>query len=274
MHGENIFWEMIELSKRNHWLWISLVCACVAFIPGFLLPQFLPEEIRLSLNIVEKYSIFSGLFTAGYVLTIMTFLRFLKKEHREKIEHRATVVVLTISLLILATILHPVLSYFLDESLQVKMPLYVESFGRIFPAFLMSLAGLNVFLLGFNAEDVESKRKMEIIRFLILGITLISLISIAVTFTLSRVGQSMPGSDQRAMIFGSNLLIPIATYALGYLAKLIGLRIVKWIGMFLSLIISFLLSVILYTLLKANIFVCPASIAISLVVGFLLTHLE
>lgn len=266
---------MIELPKRNQWLWIYIICVSLAFIPGFFIPQFLPEEIRLDLQIVDEYSIFSGLFIAGYVLTIITSLRFLKITWRGKFEHRAAVIVLTILLLLLAAIIYPGLSCFWTEWLPVKILSYMEKFERVFPAFLMSLAGLNVFLLGFNAKYIgENKEKRNIIRFLILEITLISLISIAVSFAFGGVGGSLSSSDRRAMIFGSSLIIPIATYALGYLSKLITLRIIKVIALVLSLIISFLLSMILYAALESNIFVFQASITIFLAEGFWLALKE
>lgn len=236
------------------------------FLMGWLiLPNISCVKERLQLK--ERYSIFFGVSLAGLPLVLVMSFDYFKI--KKEVEWRRLILFITVSLILACAILHPLFFAFAFGISGEKYNEKSETLVVIF-SFLTSIAGLVVYLLGSNHTlDVEEKdaEKEKIRTFLIRLITLVSLISIAITFTLSP-STLWSSTHRRGVIASSYCLVPIAIYALGYLAKSFKAPLVKMMCSLLSSIFSFFLGVIALSVLAGNIFGYSANVILFLVIGF------
>jgi hypothetical protein len=230
--------------------------------------------LKEKLNLTSNYSIWSGLSFVFWPILGILFFRWLKVKKYAKIIREKSLVVSTVILVIFSMILYPPIMFLFGYW---DYPILTQTLIALSYAIMTAFAGFQVFLLGLNSNyRGDSKKRDEIIKFLIASTTLVSLSSVALTFVLSRSDYlvAMSTTYQRAVVAGAYCLIPIATYCLGYLAKLMRLAVAEGVGLVLSLILSFVIGTSVLSVISWNWFVFSAIIPLFLIVGLILSIYE
>jgi uncharacterized membrane protein YoaK (UPF0700 family) len=249
-------------------IWPIYICLSWAlFLIGLLL---VPESSVLTgaPYVSETFSFFSGLSLASWSLALGLLADWLMSERDEKIIRKGWLIALTLSLVVGAIILYPPI---ITKLISWEYYLKWRPSIIIIYAFLTALSSFQVYLLGLNADDIENQKDKDVmIRFLLSLLTLISLVSIAMTFALT----SSSSSYQRALVGSSYCILPVATYSLGYLAKLFKSPIAHGLTLFLSLILGFTIGAIVMPVMVPNSFFFPAGVTLFMIIGELLALIE
>jgi hypothetical protein len=252
--------------------WIACgVSGIVLFITGYFIVgiPFFSEK----LNLYDSYSIFSGASLAFWGILIILIVKWLDDRRNTRIIRKKSLLISTVILLIFSIALYPPIMLFFGY----WNPLLSHTLIAISYAILTAFAGFQVYLIGLNSNyRGEPRKRDEIIKFLIASTTLVSLSSVALTFVLSKSDYLVVSSTsyQRAVVVGAYCLLPIATYCLGYLARLLRLAVAEGVGLVLSLTLSFMIGTIVLSVILWNWFVFSAIIPLFLIVGLMLSIYE
>ena len=249
------------------------VIVFVFFLVGlFLIPQIpgLKESPRF---IQGDYSFLSGVSLPFWLLLPILFITWLKSKKGSEIIGKEWLHASTSFLLAFSIFFYPPIMLFLGY----WNPDFSRTAIALVYALLTGVAGFQVYILGLNSRyrGIYGKRE-EIIKFLLTSITLVSLTSVALTFVLSSSGYlvAMDSTYKRAVVTGAYCLIPIATYCLGYLAKMLSSAVAEDVGYVLSLILSFIIGASVLSVMIYKWYFFSAITPLFLVVGLILAFFE
>jgi hypothetical protein len=136
-------------------------------------------------------------------------------------------------------------------------------------AVLTTLASFEVYLVGLNATSGNTNDNGKLTTFVFSLVTLLSLVSIAVTFANSAFfNLALTASYRRVIFLGAYCILPIIAYCLGFLAKIQGSHLAKVLTLAVSVVVEFTIGAIFVSLLVSNEFAFSALIPLFLAVGF------
>ena len=238
------------------------------FIGAFIVPNLSPLKDNLGMS--ESYSIVSGLSLATWLLLPALLIEWLKSRSINSVFIKKTLVSFAIFILLVCSVAlyPPITTLFLSwESYKLFRP----SIAVIY-AGLTALSSFVVYILGQNGySEIQNDERDGVIKFLLTVVTLVSLTSIAISFVL---GNSVPSFYQRAIVLSSYCLLPLAAYSLGYLDKLMKLRVATGLGVFLSVILGFFIGIIVNSITLWNSFFFSVNVPLFLIIGLILAFFE
>jgi hypothetical protein len=250
-----------------------IIAIIILFIVGLLIVQISFINEKLSLD-NRHDSILSGLSLASWPILLIMLAMWWKSRKYERTIGKKSLLLSTVILLSFSISLYPPIMLLIGYW---NSPLLTHTNVTLSYAGMTTFASFQVYLLALNSNYRGAYRERdEIIKLLLTSTTLVSLASVALTFVLSNSGylDAMTSSYQRAVVTGAYCLIPIATYCLGYLAKLLRVAVAEGVGLALSLILSFVIGASILSIMRSNGFFFSAIIPLFLIVGLFLALYE
>jgi hypothetical protein len=255
------------LTRKDYRVFYSCVAVALFFVGWLGIPKTLVSMKAPYLK--ESFSFFSGLSLSSWWLSGAMLVDWWRSG-TSKIFGNKTLVILTLILIPTTVIWYPpIISSLMSWNDYLAFrPIIIIGY-----ACLTALASLLVYVLGLNASShPDSGEREGRIRFLLSLITFVSLVSVATSFALGSA--RLESSYQRAIVVSAYFILPLATYSLGYLARLMKLPIAQGLTLSLSLIFGFTIGGSALYVMEPNTFFYSAGITLFLLIGVFLALFE